>query len=184
VERAMQEMESVAALCKPFFNFFTMTVKEILHLEATKDNAATILLFREGIFLKAYEVSAYLFHRYVKPYQVNCVYYKNIKKSVISLGFPSRFLDKIVEDGGLTELFPPADGVHGYAGEHLNLADEEFAVFRKNYIYQEMAIALTSPAEAPAETEIHARLRRFQIENKTPMECMIFLNELKSLLYD
>lgn len=43
-------------------------LSEILRNESS--NTGTIYFYREGVFYKAYERSAYLFVKYVKPFQV------------------------------------------------------------------------------------------------------------------
>lgn len=55
-----------------------------------------ILLFREGMFWKAYQEAAYLFVTNVKPYQINKNYVKKVGIDVFSLGFPIPSTAKIL----------------------------------------------------------------------------------------
>lgn len=69
-----------------------MTYAEILNLEDT--NADKIYLFREGVFLKAYEHSAFLCFTYVHPFKLSRRFIKSVNRHVISLGFPELSLKK------------------------------------------------------------------------------------------
>jgi len=54
------------------------------------------LLTQEGLFWRAYEVSAYLFVRNIKDYQIKKKHYTNVGKDVVFLGFPNSVLDDIL----------------------------------------------------------------------------------------
>ncbi len=69
-----------------------MTYAEILSLEDNNENK--IYLFREGSFLKAYEHSAFLFHRYIHEFKLSRRFIKTVNRPVISLGFPESSLKK------------------------------------------------------------------------------------------
>lgn len=69
-----------------------MTYKEILDREDT--NGGTVVLYREGMFLKAYEHSAYLCHRYIHPFKLSRRFVKTVNRYVVSLGFPEQSLRK------------------------------------------------------------------------------------------
>jgi hypothetical protein len=109
-----------------------MTVKEILEMETAKAPAPVLLLFREGIFLKAYETSAYLFHRFVKQYEVKTVYYKNINCSLLSVGFPSRYPDALVEEFDLVREAEPVEGVYRFTSVRFAFSEEEYRQFRES----------------------------------------------------
>ena len=55
-----------------------MYSKEILALE--KENNANIILLKEGIFWRAYNVSAYLFLKYITAYKIKKKHIKLIEK--------------------------------------------------------------------------------------------------------
>lgn len=70
-------------------------ITEIIGIEDSNDSQ--IHLFREGLFLRAYQHSAYQFMTTVKSFRAIKKYYKVIDRDVVVLGFPS---------GRLSELFP------------------------------------------------------------------------------
>ena len=71
------------------------TIQEILKIEG--ENTEHIHLFREGMFLKAYQRSAFLFQNQVKKFKSVKKYYKGANSDVAILGFPSN---------QFAELFP------------------------------------------------------------------------------
>ena len=62
-----------------------MSIKEIRDIESV--NLDTIYLYREGLFWRAYEVSAFLFVTYIKEYRAIKKYYKVVQDDVIYVGF-------------------------------------------------------------------------------------------------
>lgn len=63
---------------------------EILSKESS--NTDTIYFYREGVFYKAYERSAYLFVHHVKPFRIKKRFVKSVKLEVVSVGFPTNSL--------------------------------------------------------------------------------------------
>lgn len=80
-----------------------MTVFDKLQEVASCAKENRILLFREGMFWKAYQEAAYLFVTYLKPYQVNKNYVKKIGMDVFSLGFPVPSTSKILSGASYSE---------------------------------------------------------------------------------
>lgn len=75
---------------------------EILALE--QENHSSIYFYREGVFYKAYEQSAYLFVHHIKPFQIKKRYVKSVKREVISVGFPTNSLYNYFSKEKVTEL--------------------------------------------------------------------------------
>ncbi len=65
-----------------------MTVLEKLQEVSACAKNCRIVLFREGMFWKAYQQAAYLFVSNLRQYQVNRNYVKKVGEDVLSLGFP------------------------------------------------------------------------------------------------
>lgn len=63
-----------------------MTFSEILSRE--ENNRNTVYLYKEGIFLKAYERSAYLVYMNIHEFKVSRRYVKSVNQEIFSLGFP------------------------------------------------------------------------------------------------
>ncbi|PLX13478.1 MAG: hypothetical protein C0594_01165 [Marinilabiliales bacterium] len=73
-----------------------MTIQEIISVE--ESNRDKIFLYKEGIFLKAYDRSAFLFFYYIKNYAIKSKYYKNVNLQVRSLGFPASSFDTVLRN--------------------------------------------------------------------------------------
>lgn len=72
-----------------------MTIKEILEIE--NGNKACINLYKEGIFLRVYQKSAYFFTKQIKDLKVMKKFYKNVNCEVVYAGFPDTILSQIQE---------------------------------------------------------------------------------------
>jgi hypothetical protein len=176
-----------------FFDFFKgMTKQEILDLE--QSNSDKIHLLQEGSFWIAYEKSAFRFVRTVKPYEVKKKRVKIVDCEVVSLGFPVSALDKIVSEGGLEIVERGDKRITLRAPDPLT--DEAFESWKADL---ELFIPDSKPTSeldrggagevkpphVAAESDfgmqevIVRRILDFGIENSTPMECMLFVSELK-----
>ncbi len=69
-----------------------MTFAEIISREEANMNR--IFLYKEGIFLKAYERSAFFVHMYIHEFKLSKRYIKTVNQDVISLGFPEQTVAK------------------------------------------------------------------------------------------
>ena len=63
-----------------------MTFKEIIERESCNEDS--IWLYREGMFVKAYERSAFFAHALIHEFKLSKRFIKNVNMDVISLGFP------------------------------------------------------------------------------------------------
>lgn len=159
------------------------TLQEILKSEFTNTNK--IHFYREGVFYKAYERSAYAFVTQVKPFMVKKQFVKSVNQEVVSIGFPTNSLrsyfaaDKIQEKGNEAEV--PLDIA-------VNLSD--FESWREHVAItpaKEPSVKINSKTSSTVETSenertIAIKIKTFPIEMKTPLECMLFLSELKKML--
>lgn len=82
-----------------------MTFREIISRE--EQNEDSIWLYREGMFMKAYERSAFFAHTLIHEFKLSKRYIKTVNMDVISCGFPQQTVPKwlngyvyeYVEDG-------------------------------------------------------------------------------------
>jgi hypothetical protein len=72
-----------------------MKIQDIANIEDANDDG--IILFREGLFWRAYERSAFRFNKFIKEYRVLSREYKNIGRKLVFSGFPGNQLDKILK---------------------------------------------------------------------------------------
>lgn len=153
------------------------SINEILENES-QNNGSFIRLYPEGAFYKAYERSAWLACMYLGNLLIKKRFVKKVNLEVISVGFPKSSLDKW---SGGRRIETDDDYVT------IILEDSEILECSEE-VFQKWKDSTGNQGERKAENngnefeEIHDRILSFPIENKTPMECMMFLSELKALL--
>lgn len=161
-------------------------IKDILDKE--KENDCTFVrLYAEGIFYKAYERSAWTACRVSHPFKVKKRYVRKVGQDVVSIGFPKTSLWKWAGERRVEDDADESVLIH--------LSDDEFVPFEEKEFEKWKAGAALPVNEAmmertatetvlttSVESDICQSIRRFPIENKTPMECMLFVSELKSRL--
>ncbi|MDR0746072.1 MAG: hypothetical protein LBF17_06230 [Mediterranea sp.] len=162
-----------------------MTIEDIIKEEIENNN--TVILFREGIFWKAYEKSAYAFCKHVKPFMVKKKYIRTVNDEIVSIGFPMSSTKAILQ--GRTIL----------QEEERKMVVSIDQIDHESFMEWKKEQTLTAPpansfsgasysnnSEAFScsnqEKEIINRIRLFNLENKTPLECMFFLSEIKKQL--
>ena len=168
-----------------------MTVKEIIQIE--NGNRNTIILLREGIFWRAYEKSAYAFSIQVHPYKPTRKWVIAVKQDVVSLGFPVSAAENVLngckvlmrQESRLVLAASPID-------------PDGFEVWKQTVPRSlPPAVVVPEPAASSAAPSVVSSavsavgqccdgladcIRRFNIESKTPVDCMLFLMELKRKL--
>ncbi|MFR9543839.1 MAG: hypothetical protein SNH27_17570 [Rikenellaceae bacterium] len=158
-----------------------MTTKEIFSAEIA--NIDKIILYKEGIFYKAYEKSAYAFVLRLNPYATKKKYVKVICSDLVSIGFPMTSLDKFKDQ---VEILERTDERIVIKTDDINTT--EFEAWKEALpIHEPQPKEVVSQVEEPkAEVSNHSRIvemiRSFAVENKTPIECMLFIGELKRVL--
>ncbi len=154
-------------------------VKDILETE--NHNISYVYLYKEGVFLKAYQHSAYLFLKHCKvDYEVKCRYVKSVAADVYSIGFPLTAISKHFSE---TEI-EHTDGDNSLRIKVENMTAAEYEQWKDKFVPNEKKkekdeaaneIALTDDSAA----EIIARLKSFNMLMSTPMDCMLLIAELQ-----
>ncbi|WP_295939139.1 hypothetical protein [uncultured Alistipes sp.] len=169
-------------------------------LDVERDNTDRIHLFREGLFLKAYQHSALLFIKNVKNFKSVKQYYKAVDAEVVMLGFPSNQLDTLI-GSGVQQLDPwhfvvqcdePLDpNEYRVWFDSIPLAPKKERTARHEsppmprmddiFTVSEIHVPVTDPL-GDAGRSVIRQLESFSLENATPLECMMFLSKLKAEL--
>lgn len=170
-----------------------MTTKVIMELE--RENMNTIILFREGIFWKAYEKSAYAFHHQIQPYKLTKKHVPSINGELVSLGFPTGATDNILSGRKvlLTEdykMILESEGIDNAQFETWKEQIPLMAPIVKDNVVREGVVTMTRTTQQmgiqsppPASmAKIVENIRLFNLESKTPVECMLFLMDIKKQL--
>ncbi|MDR3118380.1 MAG: hypothetical protein LBU44_03030 [Mediterranea sp.] len=159
-----------------------MNIEDIVKAEA--DNTGTIILFREGVFWKAYERSAYAFCKHIKSFVVRKKYIKSINDEIVSVGFPMSSSKTLLQ--GKVILLEEEKKMIVSIGR-IDL--EGFMAWKKEQILSVPAVSPSCGNNSPRvsdcsdlEKEVISQIKQFSVENKTPFECMLFLSEIKKQL--
>ena len=168
-------------------------LKEILERErerGTLERCAVIHLFREGTFYRAYEWSAWLCVRYIQQFKATRRVLKSQEGSVVFVGFPVTSLAKFTPEGATATVeedkgaeimlpatvFPPEAGIEALS--------EDFGNWKSS-----VPLAGSSKKETEGRTngsghptrvtDIMHLILAYPIEQKSPLECMAFLADIK-----
>jgi hypothetical protein len=154
------------------------------------DNHYEIKLYKEGVFWIAYEQSAYYIWQ-KKGYKATKKLIKTLGKEIVSVGFPQSSCELLMttitlvleKDETHFKVFSLDEAIDTEAflrwKAALPLAHERQAASVKPQV---IPVAEKCEAEEPSGKDtFFQKLRDFPLENKTPMECMMFLSELKKI---
>jgi hypothetical protein len=164
------------------FFFEKMLIREILKIENT-NTTGRINLFKEGIFWRVYQKSAYLFIKQIKDLKALKKFYKVVNSEVVYAGFPDTILPQIQELAQSKGLqFEKSNEKHcRISGIEVDNGFEQWfqslAVFRKINSDDGYDISEGKPARS-----IIQKIKNYPIADKTPLETVQFVAELQEQL--
>ncbi len=158
-----------------------------------------IHLYQEGTFYRAYNWSAWLCHRFIQQFKVTHKNLKGIEDSVLFVGFPLTSLEKYfgdyprqeVGEKAIDVLLPtnmvPEDMVIEMMSTDYEVWKSSIPLTISNAKQKENAHEVTdgkmSFQKSPNTlTSIMQQILAFPLEQKTPIECMLFVAEAKQNL--
>ncbi|MCK9303408.1 MAG: hypothetical protein PHU62_05755 [Bacteroidales bacterium] len=142
----------------------------------------TIRLIKSGEFYRAYNHSAWLFQCCIAEHKVMRKFIKVINQDIYYIGFPEKSLFSNIGERKSTKTD---------LGFDIELFQEEipeeatYATWKKTIEVESSSKGdfYSLPlAGADAEREVIRRLKSFPIENKSLIDCAVFLAELRKLL--
>jgi hypothetical protein len=156
-----------------------MKISEIFDIE--KENLSSCFLIKDGIFWRAFEKSAYWFVTNLKPYSITKKHFKGQNSDVVYLGFPN---------GILTELLSMAED-KGFKVDKLEKLitingiemSECFDQWKEALPYQmpdDNKKNMVNEPEEKYDSGLVARIRKFPVAERTPIECQQFIIELQN----
>ena len=192
-----------------------MTSQDFIRTEAA--NTDRIILYREGLFWKAYERSAFAVCSQVRAFKTTKKALKTLGGGhLVSIGFPAASENAVC--GALECISREQDRVVFAAPRAVNAAEFEVwkaaqplkeAVRRTKTAAADVVATDSAPGHLPEErmrspSEAESRpgmryaeadfsltaacrvagaLKEFNLAEKTPLECMMFLSELKKMIH-
>lgn len=160
-----------------------MKIEEMINQE--NHNKDKIYLHREGIFWRAYNYSAIRLCKYLKDYRVNVKYIKKVRDKIYYCGFPDGSLPQILDDarkkGYRIEVIDEKHLIiNGFPVEELDYIEWKNAYTNVN------ALVVNEPEivynKDKVESILIRKIREFPLENSTPMQTMLFVQELKQII--
>lgn len=109
---------------------------------------------------------------------------KSVNREVVSIGFPTNSIHNYFESGKILEKENEAE-----LAINKCITTADFEKWRENIKVapakevSAKAISLSAPSDyAENEESIILKIKIFPIESKTPLDCMLFLSDLKKSL--
>lgn len=160
-----------------------MTIAEKIKISADKK---CFTFFKEGLFYRCYNEDAMIFMQHIKAYKVSSRFVKSVGAYVYSIGFPV----SQVEKGALSlEFISEKTGAKTYHKTNGNitfqLEDTQLKAAYGNWkqiIDNTRAIEVKEPVEVYETNyrKIIDRIKKYDLENSTPMQGLSFIQELKT----
>lgn len=165
----------------------TMQKDKILEQESANSNSNEIHLYQEGMFWKAYEYSAYRFTFGICAFMVKKKFIRTLSRDMVSIGFPMDSLKKhsalfdLVSEGDKQCTIIPKSCTPPMPFEEwrasIPLIESKTATPSKNVVVASSVPQYQCKSEAE---KIVDEIRRYNLANATPMECMMWLSQLKT----
>jgi len=152
-----------------------MSIQEIINIEDR--NKGEIHLYKEGIFWKAYQQSAYHFTREVRAFKISKKMVKSVGREVVSLGFPKNALEQYFSKEKLTEINEKQLLITGYTFKM-----EDYQQWLESLPLVSKQKQTNDRQPINKEDAVLALLLGFRVERSTPMECMQLVVSLQKML--
>ena len=142
-------------------------------------------MHREGLFYKCYNEDAMVFSQRVKSYRVNTKFVKNVGAQVLSLGFP---ISEVEKKSLSLVAIKSAIGAISYIEEDKSVVfilteniKDNYAEFQSAIISKKEKLLKKEEANNEIkESELIQLIEKFDLANSTPMQAMVFIQELKN----
>lgn len=146
-----------------------MTISDLLKIEDS--NTSCINLFKEGIFWRVYQASAYSFTKHIKDLKLLKKHYKIVKREVVYAGFPDTILPQIQALSKSKELL-----FEQHSEKHCSISGIDIDTG-----FQEWFESVPSQSsDEKGYDQIIQKIRNFPVINKTPLEAHRFLVEIQN----
>ena len=175
-------------------------LKEILDAESqrsTLEQCREIHLYAEGTFYRAYEWSAWLCVRYIQDFKPTKRKFKNEEAPVVFVGFPVSSLQRYTPEG--TNIAVAEDkSVRMLLAEDVQNGLTDMSQQQTDFANWKQSVPLTEASKRDAEsgkgsdgasrtgrlTDIMHQILAYPIEQRSPLESMQFLADVKKRIAD
>lgn len=169
-----------------------MTITDKLHSFTPTEVA--IHIFKEGIFAKMYNESAFLFTQYFKKYQVNVSTSAREGRTSFSVGFPLQHIEHnfencLVNKIDETYLIAKREDIYFTETDYLlwcEASKRDYAEIKEKKLKKQASAEMPIPvsvSEQQSEKSTLQEILDFRLESATPMECMLFIHKIQIQLH-
>lgn len=153
-----------------------MTSKEIIALES--GNTGSINLYKEGLFWRAYERSAYALCTRVHPFKAMKRQLKVLGgETLVVAGFPTSSEDRYLQGLSLSEKTESCITIALDTPMDL----EDFGKWKDGLPCKQADGTATGHTREPPETVV-SMLRGFDVAGSTPLDCMMLVSRLQQII--
>ncbi len=152
-------------------------------------NTGSIIMYREGLFWRVYEKSAFMFTLHLRQYSATKKFFKTVNSEIVFIGFPNQTLNQIIgkAQGKAVEQSESRICIGGFE------FNKEAYLLWKNGIdltEKSMGKKIDRTTEDANRVEkfdreqstVIERIRHFPVIRKTPLECQEFIVEIQNQL--
>ncbi|MBP3354006.1 MAG: hypothetical protein IJ341_05585 [Bacteroidales bacterium] len=173
-------------------------LKEVLEIEKSRqtiEDCLVIHLFQEGTFYRAYEMSAWLCFRYIKQFKATHRQLKAEGESLVLIGFPVTSLERYLTESNIETLLNEDKKVDIKINPEYLKEYDDIEHLYEDYLNWKMCVPLKNSPKKGEEhqfqennvntiniEELFEQIIKYPIEQKTPIECMLFLSEIKQII--
>lgn len=154
----------------------------------SQEDKGKVFLYKEGSFLRAYEWSAWLCCRFISDFKVTHKMVKSLNQSVAYIGFPVTSLEKFMPEGSMPDLTNLSEPYFSLPAQMIekDLEMRDFEEWKSCTPVSEVKkkedgkpLAVESNQSSGGLFSLAKRIAEYPVESKSPIECMLFLLELK-----
>lgn len=175
-------------------------IGDILDLEKKRgsaDEMRSIYLWPDGTFYRAYEWSAWLCVRYIRQFKVTKRMFKALKTDMLFIGFPQTSLEKFKPETAVVNELP--DKCVVLVLPEVMVTPDSDSTLEADYQNWRTTIPLAESKEAKISAEqqslparanngsvsmtgIMKQILEFPVESHSPIDCMLFLVDVKKYI--
>lgn len=154
-----------------------MEMKEIVAIEAK--NKSDIHLHKDGLFWRAYNVSAYQFAKYFRPFKVNKKMVKHLKEEIAFLGFPEKTLLEITKEAEQQQYELRKSETHIQIIGLPTIMGNDYSDWLKKLPLNEK---LGNARKKESNSDLLDQIRSFPLLEKSPLETQLFLLKIQKTI--
>lgn len=159
-----------------------MSTQDIIDIE--EQNEDSIFLYKEGIFWKAYQQSAFLVVTHFRPdFKIKIRDMKCVAQKVYSVGFPASALSSVFGETPIDELDDKRIRIHIGAVDYEAYNQWKMSASEKAEVKILSDYDYSGEEDSAVGSNVLRKLKDFNVSASTPVECMMLVCELQKMLH-